>query len=60
LEKLKPKLSEKAKAIGVVLLSSDNDSVPLSETESEENLRCGFGGVKYFDEKSVIKGEWIR
>jgi hypothetical protein len=35
--------------------------VPISEIENEENLPCRFSGVKkaYFDEKSVLKGEWI-
>jgi hypothetical protein len=34
-------------------------SVPISETENEENLLCGFSGVKCFDEKSGLMGEWI-
>jgi ribosomal protein L27 len=34
-------------------------SVSISETENEENLPYGFSGVKCFDEKSVLKGEWI-
>jgi hypothetical protein len=61
LEKLKPKLSKKAKAVRVALLSSDEDDpVPISDAENEENLPCGFCGVKYCEEKSVLKGEWIR
>jgi ribosomal protein L27 len=41
------------------LFIDEDDSVPISETENEENLPCRFSGVKYFDEKSVLKGEWI-
>jgi hypothetical protein len=33
--------------------------VPISETEKEENVPCGFCDVKYFDEKSVLEGEWL-
>jgi hypothetical protein len=39
--------------------SDEDDSVPISETENEETLPCGFRGVKYFGENSVLKGEWI-
>jgi ribosomal protein L27 len=56
---MKPKCPKKAKAVRIPLFCDEDDSVPISETENEENLPCGFSGVKYFEEKSVLKGEWI-
>jgi hypothetical protein len=58
---LKPDSTKKAKAVLVVLSPRNEDgSVPITERESEENLPWGLYRLKYFDEKSILKGYWIR
>ena len=41
--------------------SDEDDPTPLPEdNESEKDLPCSFCGVRYFSEKSIRMGEWIR
>jgi hypothetical protein len=45
----------------LVALSTRNEdgSVPISDYEKGHNLPYTFCGLKYFNEKSVLKGDWI-
>jgi hypothetical protein len=46
--KLKPKITQKAKAMPAAQpLSDEDDSVPITESENEESLLCGFCISKY-------------
>lgn len=59
-KKLKPKTTKDAKEVLVVLsIRNECGSLFITESEKEGNLRCGFCSLKCFDEKSVLKGDWI-
>jgi hypothetical protein len=60
-ERLKPKTTKKVQAVPAAQSPSDEfNSELISVSENNESLPCGFCGLKYFGEKSVLKVEWIR
>jgi hypothetical protein len=60
MEKLEPKSTKQAKAVLFALPARNEDgSVPISESEQEENSPHGICGLKYFVEKLLLKGQWI-
>jgi hypothetical protein len=59
-ENLKPKGTKKAKAALVAYPAMKMAHCPSVKSVKRRHLPCGFCGLHYFDENSVLKGQWNR